>query len=313
MCKCLYCYKDLAPDEHDYHASCSQLFFGSKVPPTLDYTSSKMEELARQVIQTQTTLTGIQAKLSLGLTKHNNTRKLTIVGLWGSYIFKPQSEKYAFLPENEDLTMHLAELARIPVVPHSLIRLKDGTLGYITRRIDRTSEGEKIPMEDMCQLTERQTEHKYKSSHEQIVKAILRYSSQPRMDITNFLELVLFSWMTGNNDMHLKNFSMFEPVTGNVCMTPAYDLLCGAIANPNDKEELALTLSGRKKHLNKRDFIKIFESSGLNNKVLEKMCKKYLKLLPEMCKLIDKSFLPDTQKEEYKSLLKERIMHLNNE
>ena len=143
------------------------------------------------------------------------------------------------MPEVEDLTMHLAEVARIEVVPHTLMRMADDTLCYLTRRIDRTPAGEKVAMEDMCQLTERQTEHKYKSSYERIGKAVLKYSSLPKMDVTNFFELVLFSWLTGNNDMHLKNFSLYE-AADKIRLTPAYDLLNAAIINPKDDEELAI-------------------------------------------------------------------------
>lgn len=165
MSKCLYCYKELGPGEVDYHKSCCRKFFGTTTVPSLEYTRAQMDELAAQVIKSQTTLTGVQPKLSLNLDKHKDSQKLTIVGLWGSYIFKPQTERFAMLPENEDLTMHLAEIAKLKVVPHTLIRMKDGSIGYLTRRIDRKADGEKIAMEDMCQLTERQTEHKYRSSY----------------------------------------------------------------------------------------------------------------------------------------------------
>ena len=110
------------------------------------------------------------------------------------------------MPEVEDLTMHLAELAKVNVVPHSLIRFADGELAYITKRIDRTAKGEKLPMEDMCQLSERLTEYKYKGSYEKIAKIIMQYSSVPKLDVINFWEQVVFSWLTGNADMHLKNF-----------------------------------------------------------------------------------------------------------
>ena len=132
--------------------------------------------------------------------------RFTIVGLWGRYILKPQTEHYPHLPELEDLTMHMAEAAKMQVVPHSLVRFADGELCFITRRIDRGTYGEKYPMEDLCQLSERLTEHKYKGSYEQIAKTILRYSSAPKLDAVNFWEQVLFSWLTGNADMHLKTF-----------------------------------------------------------------------------------------------------------
>ena len=192
--KCLYCYKELADNEMDFHRSCSRKIFGTTMAPELPYTRDNLTELARQVVRSQTTLTGVQAKLSLDIKKggRNETERFTIVGLWGRYILKPQTERFANLPELEDLTMHLAEIAKIQVVPHSLIRFSDGELCYITRRIDRTENGEKLAMEDMCQLTERLTEHKYKGSYEQIAKVIQRYSSVPKLDLINYWEQVVF-------------------------------------------------------------------------------------------------------------------------
>lgn len=306
MSKCLYCYKELAPGEIDFHKECTKKFFGTFKTPSLDYSRNEMDALAEQIIQSQTTLTGIQPKLSLHLDKHRGNHKLTIVGLWGNYIFKPQSDRFRLLPENEDLTMHLAELAKIRIVPHSLIRMKDGSLGYITRRIDRTKDGDKVAMEDMCQLTERQTEHKYKSSYEQIAKAIRKYSSNPQMDITDFLEVVYFSWLTGNNDMHLKNFSLYQPAEC-VRLTPAYDMLNVIIANPADEEELALTLNGKKKKLKDSDFETAFETCGITSKVFANLKKKYVKLYPSFCDFINLSFIDDQMKNEYKDLLAKRL------
>ena len=214
------------------------------------------------------------------------------------------------MPEVEDLTMHLAEIAHIEVVPHTLMRMADDTLCYLTRRIDRTSTGEKIAMEDMCQLTERQTEHKYKSSYERVGKAILKYSSVPKMDVINFFELVLFSWLTGNNDMHLKNFSLYE-VADMIRLTPAYDLLNAAIINPKDDEELALTLNARKKKLQKEDFIKSAFTLGIDSLIAERLINKYIRLLTKFETVIQKSFLSATLKEKYSELLKERLRRLS--
>lgn len=306
MSKCLYCYRELDSGELDFHKECVKKFFGTSEAPAFDYSRDEMDELAGKIIQSQTTLTGVQPKLSLHLDKHRNSQKLTIVGLWGDFIFKPQTERFRLLPENEDLTMHLAGLAKIKIVPHSLIRMKDGSLGYITRRIDRTKDGNKIAMEDMCQLTERQTEHKYKSSYEQIAKALRKYSTNPQMDVTDFLEVVYFSWLTGNNDMHLKNFSLYQP-SGDVRLTPAYDLQNVAIANPSDDEELALTLNGKKKKLRDSDFEKAFETCGIPAKVFTNLKKKYSKLYPAFCNFIDSSFLDEQTKENFKTLLAKRL------
>ena len=274
--------------------------------PELPYSLDELDSLAAQVIRSQTTLTGVQAKLSLHIDRHARSKRLTIVGLWGDYIFKPQTQEYRNLPENEDLTMHLAEIAKIKVVPHTLIRLKDGTLGYLTKRIDRTADGEKRPMEDMCQLTERQTEYKYKSSYEQIAKVIAKYSYAPLLDQTDFYEQVFFSWMVGNNDMHLKNFSLYAP-NGKWGLAPAYDLLNVSLVNPKDTEELALTLNARKKHIKKSDFVKAMALSGIAPKVFDNMVAKYNKLLPKFNEIICMSFLNAEDKELYMQSIAARL------
>lgn len=309
MTKCLYCYKELNEGEKDFHKACSQKIFGTKQVPELPYTRENLTDLATQVIRSQTTLTGVQAKLSLDINKggRDEVERFTIVGLWGRYILKPQTDRFAHLPEVEDLTMHLAELAKIKVVPHSLIRFADGELCYITRRIDRTEKGGKLPMEDMCQLTERLTEHKYKGSYEQIAKAIQRFSSVPKLDMVNYWEQVVFSWITGNADMHLKNFSLYSKEPGKYELTPAYDMLSTALVMPEDTEELALTLNGKKRKLKKTDFISSMQASGLEDKVIANIFNKFRKAQDKWFKFIDLSFLPDDKKEEYKSIIANKL------
>lgn len=307
MSKCLYCYKELGPGEVDFHKSCCRKFFGTAAVPSLDYTREQMDELAAQIIRSQTTLTGVQPKLPLNLDKHPGSQKLTIVGLWGDYIFKPQTERFEMLPENEDLTMHLAEIVRIKTVPHTLIRMKDGSIGYLTRRIDRKADGEKIAMEDMCQLTERLTEHKYRSSYEQVGKAIRKYSAESQLNMVDFLELVYFSWLTGNNDMHLKNFSLYSPA-GEPVLTPAYDLLNAALINPADDQELALNLNGKKKRIKDSDFLAAYRTCGVPEIVFERIKKKYKNLLPAFEQEIQCSFLSDELKTSYTIFLHNRLL-----
>ena len=299
MCRCLYCYRPLEKGDRDFHPGCARKFFGTEKVPVLDYTCKDLEQLALQIIKDQTSLTGVQPKLSLHLNEHEGSQRLTIVGLWGSFICKPQTMQFKSMPETEDLTMHLAEVAKIDVVPHTLMRMADGTLCYLTKRIDRDAKGEKMAMEDMCQLTGRQTEYKYKSSYERIAKAIAQYSSMPKMDVTNFFETVLFSWITGNNDMHLKNFSLYEPQDGTIRLTPAYDLLNAAILNPKDDEELALTLNGRKKRLKRSDFIAAGETMGIDPKIVDRLIGKYVRLHPRMSEFIGQSFLDEELKNRY--------------
>lgn len=310
MNKCLYCHKELKPHEKDFHAHCSRAFFGDSIPPLLNYSHDEMDSLAATIIQSQTTITGVQPKISLHLNQHEDSKRLTIVGLWGSYIFKPQTELYPHLPELEDVTMHLAKESKLVVVPHSLIRLRDGQLGYITRRIDRREDGTKIAMEDMCQLTERPTEYKYRSSHEQVAKAIRKFSSVPDLDVMQYYELIIFCWLTGNNDMHLKNFSIYQPTIGEYRLAPAYDLLNVAIVNPTDNEELALTLNGKKRKFTRQDFETAMLSSGLNEKVVSNIFRKFLRIYPKWEATIRMSFLPEDMQEAYWQLIQERINRL---
>ena len=306
MCKCLYCYKELEEGQKDFHPGCTRKFFGTSDAPLLEYRREELDALAAQVIQAQTSLTGVQPKRSLNLHKHEGSNRLTIVGLWGDFIFKPQTDAYPELPENEDLTMHLAEAARIKVVPHSLIHLADGSLGYITRRIDRTKKGEKIDMEDMCQLTLHPTEYKYKSSCEQIAKAIAAYSSTPRLDLVNFMQVLLFSFVTGNNDMHLKNFSLYRP-KALYQLSPAYDLLNVAIANPKDKEEMALPINGKKAQIKLADFLKASDTMGIEQRVTLGLINGLRNAMPAWIDLINNSFLSDEMKQNYLDLISRRM------
>lgn len=290
----------MAKGEADYHKACARKIFESATVPVLPYTRANIKELAREIVSASTTVTGVQAKLSLDISRSHagEHQRFTIVGLWGRYILKPQTDRFANLPENEDLTMHMAEAVGIKTVPHSLIRFADGELCYITRRIDRTKKGVKIAMEDMCQLSERLTEDKYKGSYERIAKLIRKHSSAPLLDVINFWEVVLFSWLTGNADMHLKNFSLFRPAD-DYMLTPAYDLLSTALAMPEDEEELALTLNGKKKRIKRDDFEKAMRDSGMDEKAIINFFNRFLKAVPKWHGLIEESFLPPDLQEAY--------------
>ena len=310
--RCLYCYRPLSEKEVDFHASCSKKFFGSSTSPELPYDESQMKDLALQVIQSQMTVTGVQPKLSLNLAGGENKKKpkrFTIVGMWGNYILKPPAENYPQMPEVEDLTMHLAEIVKINVVPHSLIRLKSGQLAYITKRIDRIDK-HKLHMEDMCQLTEKQTEHKYLASYEQVAKAISKYSTNPGLDLVNFSELVLFSFLTGNADMHLKNFSLIYDPTNGPVLSPAYDMLSTVLVKPKDDEDLALTLSGKKKKINRKDFESAFSTMKLDTRQQTNIFTKMEKVRNKWIDFIQISFLSSDFKEKYIQLINERFDRL---
>ena len=310
MSKCLYCYQKLEEGQVDFHPGCARKFFGSKTAPMLPYTRDNMSELAKQVIRTSASVTGVQAKMSLDVNRggKNEPAKFTIVGLWGKYIFKPQSSKYPYLPELEDLTMKMAEVAHIRTARHTLIRLSDGELGYLTLRMDRGKKGKKISMLDMCQLTNRLTEHKYYGTYQQLAETIKKYSSAPMLDVQRFWEIVLFSWMTGNSDMHCKNFSLIDMGNCEYVLSPAYDLLAVLLVDPADTEEMAMSFSvgGEKSGFHRNTFLKAFIESGISVAVAEKMIERMNSYLPQWKELISQSFLPEKMKAAYCALLDKR-------
>ncbi|MBO6192030.1 MAG: HipA domain-containing protein [Prevotella sp.] len=314
MNKCLYCYQELEEGQVDFHPGCARKFFGSETVPLLPYTRDNMAELARQVIRTSTSVTGVQAKMSLDVNRGGKSEpaKFTIVGLWGKYIFKPQSGKYPFLPELEDLTMKMAEVARIRTARHTLIRLADGELGYLTLRMDRGRKGEKISMLDMCQLTNRLTEHKYYGTYQQLAETIKKYSSAPMLDVQRYWEVVLFSWMTGNSDMHCKNFSLIDTGNGEYVLSPAYDLLAVLLVDTADTEEMAMSFSvgGAKNGFNKTTFMDAFTQSGIPVAVASKMIERMKGYFPKWKELIAQSFLSEQMKADYCHLLSKRIEQL---
>jgi serine/threonine-protein kinase HipA len=297
MKNCWFCYKDTGGS--NYHAGCAKKFFDTTEVPLLELDKAIIESLAKQTVNRRIAVTGVQPKLSLTLEKQKGKNRLTIVGLWGEYILKPQHEQYPLMPETEDLTMHLAQLFKIPVCEHALIQASDGNLVYIAKRFDRKN-GKKIHVEDLCQLSQFLTENKYKSSYEKAGKLVETYCHKG-LDMLHYFELVLFSYLSGNNDMHLKNFSVMHQPEGAM-LSPAYDLLNVNLINPKDKEELGLTLNGKKNKIRLADFKLLAESLHINEKVYMNIFKRFNNKNEEVMDLIDRSFLDTKMKRAYKDI-----------
>lgn len=305
--RCLYCYQILDNDNNtEYHIKCSNTFFGTNTPPLLELNNEILEEAAKENIIQSRVLTGVQPKLSLSLDdgEHNKSR-LTIVGLWGNYILKPQSKRFPFMPENEDLTMHLSDLLGIKTARHSLIRTTNGELAYITKRYDRVGK-EKVQCEDLCQLSEKLTEDKYKGSMERVGKRIKETVSNPLYDAISFFETTLFCFLTGNADMHLKNFSILKDAKGQYNLSPAYDLLATKLLMPDDLEEMALTINARKSKITKNDFVVLGKSLGMNEKQINGCFQKIAGSLNNMIEFVKISFLPIDIQNAYIELINSR-------
>ena len=312
MHKCLYCNQSLSSG--DFHPTCAKKIFGRTEAPTLLYELNEIEELARKTISHSIAVTGVQRKLSLHLDNNaNHDSRFTIVGLWGNYILKPPTKEYPFMPEVEQCTMELAKLFKIPVVPHSLIRLSSGELCYITRRIDRNQKtGQPIHMEDFCQLSGKLTEQKYHGSMEHAAKVIQAYSSNALFDLIRYFELSLFSFITGNADMHLKNFSLLHNENNLISLSPAYDLLCTRlfISEKDDAEELALTLNGKKRKLKKEDFFSFGKTIGLSDKQIETSLQRALEAEAKIKPVIENSFIPQDMQTNFIKIIGERYERL---
>ena len=295
MKNCWFCYEN--SDNYDYHPKCARRLFGTDAVPDLQLDNELLLHLAEQTINMRIAITGVQPKLSVTLEKAEGGNRLTIVGLWGEYILKPQHAGYSQMPETEDLTMHIASVFKLPVCKHTLLKASDGSMVYVAKRFDR-EKGRKIHIEDLCQLSEFQTENKYKSSYERAGKLVTKYCANSGLDTLNYFELVLFSYLSGNNDMHLKNFSVVYTDAG-IELSPAYDLLNVNLVNPKDTEELGLTINGKKSRLKLSDFSALANNLKIPAKAYANILKKFSSKNSEVEALINRSFLENEAKKMY--------------
>lgn len=312
MNRCLCCNKEIkSPTEYEarvrWHSRCIKRFFGTPVIPEIDCSERELERIVNSSVNKGLTVPGVQKKLSLHLEWADRTAKLTIVDYPTGFILKPQSDEFDQLPEAEYLAMKMAEKAGIKVVPNALICI-DGRYSYITKRIDRL-DGNMLAMEDFCQLSGRPTSDKYRSSYENCGKVIKTYSKNVGIDLTEFFYRLLFCFVTGNSDMHLKNFSLIEDAPKSRCfgLSPAYDMLPVNIIMPEDKEQVALSLNGKKRNIRKKDFLILADNLGIHKNTSEKLIAKILRHQEIFMQEVDDSFLHDEMKARLADLISARM------
>ncbi|MGN1341394.1 MAG: HipA domain-containing protein [Oscillospiraceae bacterium] len=308
---CLCCGKPLKTEEPSgWHKSCIRRFFGTTVIPELEIDKDALERLAVETTGKGLTIPGVQKKLSLHLMSEGRQPRLTLVNYPTGFILKPQVEQFRALPEAEQLVMSMADKAGISTVPHALVKGSD-SLAYITRRVDRVFEKDKVKMlamEDFCQLDLRLTQDKYKGSYERCAKVIERYSSRKGLDLSELFYRLVFFFITGNSDMHLKNFSLIETDehSGSYILSPAYDLLPVNVIMPEDKEQTALALNGKKQNIRRKDFFVFAEGCGITPNGAEKMIKKLVSMKPKFLAMCEDSLLPEDMKEQFALLIEDR-------
>ena len=308
---CLCCGKPLKTDDGTrWHKACIRRFFGTATLPEIKIDEDTLTALALENTGKGVTVPGVQKKLSLHLLSDTVSPRLTLVDYPTGYILKPQVADFEALPQAEHLVMSMADATGIATVPHALI-CQDGEIAYLTKRIDRRfgkNSVELLAMEDFCQLDRRLTEDKYRGSYERCAKVIRQYSSRKQLDLSELFLRLVFSYVVGNSDMHLKNFSLIEPEVGSgrYVLSAAYDLLPVNVVMPEDTEEFALAMNGKKQNLRKKDFMVFADACGIQKNAAEKMIAKVLSMEERYLLLCEESLLPDHLKQRFAALMEKR-------
>ena len=311
MSRCLCCGKPIEGESvKGWHKECIRRFFGTSGFPEIELDEQTLEKLALDNVSKGLTVAGVQKKLSLSLSRSGKSARLTLVNCPTGFILKPQAKEFECLPEAEWLAMAMAKSSGISTVPFALVS-QGGEYAYLTKRVDRmeTKAGvTQLAMEDFCQLDLRPSEDKYRGSCERLGKIVARYSERPLLDESELFMRLAFSYLIGNSDMHLKNFSLIETASrsGKYVLSPAYDLLPVNLLMPEDKEELALPMNGKKSNLTRKDFLVFGARCGLSESSCEKMLRKLVSMKERYLALCRDSFLPDHLKEGFAALIEER-------
>lgn len=310
---CLCCGKPLRTDntQSGWHKSCIKRFFGTTELPEIAIDEKTLEILAAESTSRGYTVPGVQKKLSLHLLSEESKPRLTLVNYPTGYILKPQVTEFEALPEAEHLVMCMADAAGISTVPHALI-MGNGRLAYITKRVDRVFQKntvQMLAMEDFCQLDLRLTQDKYRGSYERCAKIIDRYSARSGLDMTELYWRLVFSFLVGNSDMHLKNFSLIETEegSGKYLLSPAYDLLPVNVIMPEDKEQFALAMNGKKANIRRMDFLVFAEECGIPRNSAERTIAMLLSKKEKFISMCHDSLLPEHIKDRFISLMEERM------
>lgn len=303
--RCRVCLGELPATASDYHPRCVRGVFGSGRVPALDLETGKLHTAALAMVGT-TSLSGVQKKISLGLSTDRKTLQVAAGGV--RFILKPPTDVYPALPENEHLCTRLARLAKIETAPGGLVALADGPWALVVRRFDRTPEGLKLAQEDFCQLAGKRAREKYEGSAELLIRLLRRYASEPLVEIAKLYRRLLFSWWIGNGDMHLKNFSLLTGQDGVVGLSPAYDLVATRLLIPDDS--LALPVGGKRDRLTRSDWLALAQYGGLPPRAAVRPLKQLAELLPRAQELVSQCFLPAEQRRALADLLRERTASL---
>jgi serine/threonine-protein kinase HipA len=295
---CLCCLGET--DGADYHRACLLELFGQPRAPAIDVDLARLHTLALAMVG-HVSLSGVQRKVSVGFDAARATLRVVVEG--GHYLLKPQATVFPDLPQNEHVTTRIAALAAVEIPPCGLVRLADGSLGFLSRRFDRTETG-KRHVEDFCQLAGLSPKQRYEGSAERCGRLVLRYATEPGVEALRLLRMLVVAWWTGNGDLHLKNLSLLRDEGGRWRLSPAYDLVCTRLVLPDD--QLALPVAGNRKAPTRREWLELAQSCGVPTRAAARVLGEVASATEPALALVERCQLPAAARTAYRTLLRER-------
>ena len=295
---CRVCLKP-CPGGEPYHPACLESLFGSPSLPWLGFSLTSLMRVATEMAG-KMSISGAQEKISLRLS--DDESQLVLAPNGGRYILKPDPARFSLIPQNEHLTMCLAQLTGIEVPPFGLVELQGGAVAYLVKRFDRLDDGSKLAVEDFCQLAGKPIRDKYEGSGELCVHILRQYASEPLIEIRKLYQLLLFTWWVANGDHHLKNLSLFTNLHGRRQLTPAYDLVCTRLPIPGDS--LALTIGGKKSNLTRQTWLDFAAYCQIPPKAAIRVLNQQIAALDQALILIRSSHLPEDLQPEYEQIVR---------
>ena len=305
---CLSCQKSLSDAQswEGYHFACSRKLFGTGKPPKIPFNTLDIAGEAQKMAG-KISISGVQPKLSIFHDRKKH--QLIVAEAGGEYILKPQTERFLSLPENENLCICLASIYGIKVPYHGLLSLEDGRLAYVVKRFDRTEDGSKLQQEDFQQLL--QTEDKYNGSYEQMAKCIKQYSDTPGLDLVDLFERALLFFVLGNGDAHLKNFSLVREKSAGYHLSPVYDIVNSRLVLANEREEMCLSIQGKKNRLSMKDFLQLSKHLSLHEKQVNNVVSRLINLKSSFEEMIKTSFLNQKLRKGFLEIFRARIKRIS--
>jgi len=303
---CLSCQTVGADHRHGYHAECAIKLFGTENPPVVRFSTPEIVNEAQKMVG-KISVSGVQPKLFVAYDR--KTCQLIVVEKGGEYILKPQTERFPMLPENENLCMNIASRCGTDAPAHGLISLADGRFAYLVKRFDRTDEGFKFQQEDFQQLLE--NDDKYDGSYERMANIIRKHSCNPAADLLKLYERAILFFVLGNGDAHLKNFSLIRTRSAGYGLSPAYDIVSSRLVLSEEREEMCLSIQGKRNRLSRRDFIRLSQNFGLTEEQSSHVSDRLKACQPEIEGMIKDSFLSEQFKSRFLEIFKERMKRIS--